>query len=88
VDGNPLVLLFDISSVSYNLSKYKQELFGKSGIRLPDNDTESNDCVLFGFMVAQFIADFNHFANKEVEISPKIVCHFHEWLSGNGLIMI
>ncbi|KAK2727206.1 glycogen [starch] synthase-like [Artemia franciscana] len=87
VDGNPLVLLFDISSVSYNLNKYKEELFSKSGIGLPDNDTESNDCVLFGFMVAQFIADFNHFANKDVEISPKIVCHFHEWLSGIGLIM-
>ncbi|XP_065573167.1 glycogen [starch] synthase-like [Artemia franciscana] len=87
VDGNPLVILFDIGSASYNMNKYKQELFDKSGIGIPDSDMESNDCVLFGFMVAQFIAEFYHFTNKEVEIPPKIVCHFHEWLSGIGLVM-
>lgn len=57
VDGNPLIVLFDIGSASWNTDTYKNELFEKSGIGIPHHDTESNDAVVFGFMAAQFIAE-------------------------------
>lgn len=57
VDGNPLLILFDIGSASFNLDGFKHELFEKSGIGIPHHDNESNDAVLFGHMVAEFIAE-------------------------------
>ena len=52
-----MLVLFDIGSASWNLEKYKNELFEKSGIGIPQHDAESNDAVIFGFMAAQFIAE-------------------------------
>lgn len=57
VDGNPLLILFDIGSASWDLDRYKNELFEKSGIGIPASDIESNDAVIFGYMAAQFIAE-------------------------------
>lgn len=57
VDGNPLLVLLDINSAAWKLDRYKYELFEKSGIGIPHNDTESNDAVIFGYMAAQFIAE-------------------------------
>ena len=64
VDGNPLLVLFDIGSAAWNLDRWKQELFEKSGIGIPYHDTESNDAVIFGYMAAQFIAEVIHFLIK------------------------
>ena len=57
VDGNPLLVLLDINSAAWKLDRYKHELFEKSGIGIPHDDTESNDAVIFGYMAAQFIAE-------------------------------
>lgn len=93
VDGNPLLVLFDIGSAAWNLEQYKKELFEKSGIGIPQHDTESNDAVIFGFMAAQFIAEFNYAAQQEHQASgsdpaPRVVAHFHEWLAGIGLVLL
>ena len=58
VDGNPQVILFDVGSAASNMSVFKQELFDTAGIGAPHGDIEVNDVIIFGFMVAQFIADF------------------------------
>ena len=55
MDGNPQIVLFDIGSASDNLDKWKHELYESSRIGIPNGDSECNDCVLFGFMVAEFI---------------------------------
>ncbi|XP_065575006.1 glycogen [starch] synthase-like [Artemia franciscana] len=88
VEGNPFVVLFDTASISHKIDYYKQKLFEKTKIGIPDSDEESNDSVLFGFMVAQFIAEFSYFQSVFRADSSKIVCHFHDWLSGVGLIML
>lgn len=95
VDGNPLLVLFDIGSAVWNLDRYKHELFEKSGIGIPHHDTESNDAVIFGHMVAEFIAEFNYATSEEHKLSqtegdapPRVVAHFHEWLAGVGLILL
>ena len=58
VDGNPQVILFDVGSAASKMSQFKQELFDTAGIGAPHRDVEVNDVIIFGFMVAQFIADF------------------------------
>ena len=40
------------------MNGWKQELYEKAQIGIPHGDVEANNLVLFGFMLAQFIADF------------------------------
>ena len=44
-----------IGSASGNLDKWKQELWDNSHIGIPWQDRESNDAVLFGFLVTWFL---------------------------------
>ena len=39
------------------MDRFKHELFEKSGVGIPHHDGESNDAVIFGHMVAEFIAE-------------------------------
>jgi len=93
VDGNPLIVLFDVTSASWNLDRYKHELFQKSGIGIPHLDAEANDAVVFGYMTAQFIVEFYcammaEYNNLGSGPRPRVVAHFHEWLAGVGLILL
>ena len=40
------------------MNRWKHELYVKAQIGIPHGDTEANNLVIFGFMMAQFIADF------------------------------
>jgi len=87
VEGNPQVILFDVGSAAYKLNDFKQEMYDYAGIGCPAGDQEGNDVVLFGFMAAQFIADFRVRAEEFTDVSPRITAQFHEWMAGVGLIM-
>lgn len=87
VDGNPLIVLFDIGTGSAKLNEWKQELWEKTGVGIPHADIECNDSVIFGFMCAMFIQEFRNAADQGGK-PPRIVAHFHEWLAGIGLIML
>jgi len=87
VEGNPQVILFDVGSAAYRLNEFKQDLYEKAGIGIPQSDMEVNDTVIFGFMVAQFLADFRVEAENFSDCPPRLVAHFHEWMAGTGLIM-
>ena len=41
-----------------------QELYSKAGIGVPFEDMETNDVVIFGVMVAEFLADFRHSSTR------------------------
>ena len=58
MEGNPQVILFDVGSAAYKMNEFKQELYDSAGIGGPHGDLEVNDVTIFGFMVAQFLADF------------------------------
>jgi len=51
------VVLFNIGSVYNKLGQLKTEFWKYSHIGIPDPDTESNDAVVLGFLVAQFIGE-------------------------------
>ena len=92
VEGRPLAILFDIDSVWWAFERYRHEIIVDNGIHLP-RDPMTRSVVQFGFMVAQFLADFHA---ELVSSSPlpssqrnlKVVAHFHEWLSGVGLMLV
>ncbi|XP_040571396.1 glycogen [starch] synthase [Lepeophtheirus salmonis] len=86
VDGNPQVILFDIGSAAFKLNDIKQDLFEKAGIGIPHSDAETNDITIFGNMVAEFLGSFHYWSQGYADVPPHIVAHFHEWMSGVGLI--
>ena len=83
VEGRPLTILFDIDSVWWAFERYRYEILVDNDIQLP-GDSMTRSVVQFGFMVAQFMADFN----KHLTGRPNVIAHFHEWLTGVGLLLV
>lgn len=57
IEGYPQVVLFDVRSAAWRLEGWKKELWESSHIGIPHADYESNDAVIFGFLVAWFIGE-------------------------------
>ena len=57
IEGAPYVLLFDIGSAYHRLDEWKKNLWNIAGIPSPPNDRETNDAVIFGYLVAWFIGE-------------------------------
>lgn len=55
--------------------------FRRCRIGIPHEDIESNDAVIFGFMVAIFL---KHFIDSISDYQPLVVAHFHEWQAGSS----
>jgi len=77
ITGGPRVLLFDTGSCFNRLDEWKADLWTVAGIPTPSNDQETNETVVFGYLVAWFLGEF-----AARERSKAIVAHFHEWLAG------
>lgn len=57
IEGAPYVLLFDTGSVANKLDEWKGDLWNTAGIPSPPSDTETNEAILFGYLVAWFLGD-------------------------------
>ncbi|GMM29861.1 glycogen (starch) synthase [Martiniozyma asiatica (nom. inval.)] len=82
IEGAPRVILFDIGSASHNLNEWKADLWNIAAIPTPENDNESNDAVLLGYLTAWFIGEFSCH-----EKNHAIILHSHEWLAGVALTL-
>jgi len=85
IDGFPQVVLFDIGSAAHRLDGWKGDFFEHARIGIPYYDRESNDALLFGFCVFWFIGTFLDQIKRRQK--SYVIAHFHEWLTGIGLIM-
>ncbi|CDW61342.1 Glycogen syn domain containing protein, partial [Trichuris trichiura] len=57
IDGYPKVVLFDIGTSAWRLDNWKKELWDSCHVGIPWQDHESNDAVIFGFLVAWFLQE-------------------------------
>ncbi|XP_014681796.1 PREDICTED: glycogen [starch] synthase-like [Priapulus caudatus] len=87
IDGYPQVVLFDIGSAAWKLDEWKREFWDLTRIGIPWQDIECNDAVVFGFLVEMFIGEFLARCTDELDSTPIISVHFHEWMAGVGLLM-
>lgn len=55
------MVLFNIGSVYHKLGHMKGDFWKYTHIGIPDPDTESNDAVVLGYLVAQFIGEVGLF---------------------------
>ncbi|ORY31002.1 putative glycogen synthase [Naematelia encephala] len=77
IEGAPRVLLFDTGSCYNRMDEWKTDLWNLAGIPSPPNDHETNETIVFGYMVAWFLGEFS---SRETETA--IIAHFHEWQAG------
>ncbi|KAF5348252.1 hypothetical protein D9756_010521 [Leucocoprinus leucothites] len=77
IEGNPHVLLFDTSSMYPKLDEWKGDLWNLAGIPSPPNDHETNETIVFGYLVAWFLGDY-----VSRQLTTAVIAHFHEWQAG------
>lgn len=81
IEGNPIVILFDISMNRIN--QLKGDFWSCTGLSLPPADAEVDNAIAFGYCVYEFL-------NEYVRQNPGslTVAHFHEWQASVGLILL
>lgn len=60
IERAPKVLLFDTGSMYHRLDEWKGDLWNLAGIPTPPNDHETNETLLFGYLVAWFLGEVSH----------------------------
>ena len=57
IEGAPRVVLMDIGTAYNRLDEWKGDLYNVAKISSPPNDTETNDAIVFGYLVAWFLGE-------------------------------
>ncbi|KAI0776849.1 glycogen synthase [Trametes elegans] len=77
IEGAPNVLLFDTGSQYSRLDEWKGDLWNLAGIPTPPNDHETNETIVFGYIVAWFLGEY-----VSRQLDKAVIAHFHEWQAG------
>merc|ERR1711939_882939 len=80
IEGAPRVLLINTGTGYRWLDEWKGDLWSIAGIPSPAGDHETNEAIVFGYLVAWFLGEF-----LSRETNRAVIAHFHEWLSGVAL---
>ncbi|KAF4544114.1 Glycogen synthase [Lasiodiplodia theobromae] len=80
IDGAPRVLLFDTGTAYQFLDEWKGDLWSVAGIPSPPGDHETNEAIVFGYLIAWFLGEYVFHEKKRA-----VVAQFHEWLAGVAL---
>ncbi|THH27267.1 hypothetical protein EUX98_g6924 [Antrodiella citrinella] len=83
IEGAPHVLLFDTGSQYSRLDEWKGDLWNLAGIPTPPNDHETNETIVFGYIVAWFLGDY-----VARNMDTAVVAHFHEWQAGLAIPLL
>src|SRR4051812_45122641 len=57
IDGAPRILLFDTGTGYRWLDEWKGDLWSVAGIPSPPGDSETNEAIVFGYLVAWFLGE-------------------------------
>ncbi|KAI9702156.1 MAG: glycogen synthase isoform 1 [Bogoriella megaspora] len=80
IDGAPRVLLFDTKTAYFKLDEWKGDLWTTAGIPSPPDDWETNEAIVFGYVIAWFLGEYVYHEQERA-----VVAQFHEWLAGVAL---
>ncbi|KAF5016599.1 hypothetical protein F66182_11671, partial [Fusarium sp. NRRL 66182] len=80
IEGAPRVLLIDTGTGYGYLNEWIGDLWNTSGIPSPECDHETNEAIVFGYLVAWFLGEYIAHESKRA-----VIAHFHEWLAGVAL---
>ena len=99
IEGAPRILLIDTKTGYRWLDEWKGDLWNTAGIPSPPGDDETNEAVVFGYLVAWFLGEVSRRKSSvwgglywqillqfvSHERKKAIIAHFHEWLAGVAL---
>lgn len=57
IEGAPRVLLLDTKTAYQYMNEWKTDLWNVSSIPSPPNDDETNEAIVFGYLVAWFLGE-------------------------------
>ncbi|UKZ83404.1 glycogen synthase isoform 1 [Trichoderma virens FT-333] len=80
IEGAPRVLLIDTKTAYNFVNEWKSDLWSVASIPSPPDDEETNEAVVFGYLVAWFLGEFVCHEKEKA-----VIAHFHEWLAGVAL---
>jgi len=88
IEGAPAVILFDIGSCRNRMDEWKGDLYKISGIPSPSDDFETNDAIVFGYIVAWFLGEFSYrlYSKKNRVPSDMQLSSAHQLSSHHQLI--
>ncbi|WP_156127598.1 alpha-glucan family phosphorylase [Capnocytophaga canis] len=85
VAGNPIVILVDFSSYISNKNEILRYYWDTYKLDSLNSSWDYIESVLFGYAAAKVIESFVKFNTASRE---NVLCHFHEWMTGSGLLYI
>ena len=96
IEGAPRIILIDTKTGYRFLDEWKADLWNTAGIPSPPGDDETNEAVVFGYLVTWFLGEVRRFCcycwsgsnNLQYVFREKkrgVIAHFHEWLAGVAL---
>ncbi|KAK8135797.1 glycogen synthase [Apiospora sp. TS-2023a] len=80
IEGAPRVLLIDTKTAYKYLDEWKADLWNVASIPSPPGDDETNEAIVFGYLVAWFLGEY-----VSRQKTKAVIAHFHEWLAGVAL---
>lgn len=80
IEGAPKVLLIDTKTAYGYLDEWKTDLWNVASIPSPPGDDETNEAIVFGYLVAWFLGEYVCHEKEKA-----VIAHFHEWLAGVAL---
>ncbi|KAL8692359.1 MAG: hypothetical protein Q9218_002610 [Villophora microphyllina] len=77
IEGAPRIILIDTKTGYRWLDEWKADLWNTAGIPCPAGDDETNEAVVFGYLVTWLLGEFVSHEKKRA-----VIAQFHEWLAG------
>lgn len=62
IEGAPRVLLIDTKTAYKYMDEWKTDLWNTGGIPSPPNDDETNEAIVFGYLVAWFLGEVSRYS--------------------------
>ncbi len=84
ISGRPQVILLDFRAAFHRLGEFKHMLWADHRVESPPADGDVDNVIAFGFLVGMFFEALTSVCGTQ----RPIIAHFHEWMSGLGLMRI
>jgi len=85
VEGKPIAILVDFTTLFPQKDKIFTELWNKYNVDSLSGGWDYIEPAMFGYAVGQVIESFY---KTKLSFSDKVVAHFHEWMTGTGVLYL
>ncbi len=85
VPGEPIAILVDFTPLFGQKDKIFTDFWLKFGLNSLSGQWDYTEPAMFGYAAAQVIESFYDF---HLSVHDRLACHFHEWMTGTGVLYL